>query len=117
MQSGTPIAPGEDILFLACTRPALWHGVPYEAAILNGVATAILFLILFNPAWLLVAPVMHYLIRQFISHDYNMFGILALWWDTKGRARNLAHWGGSSVSPLPIGPARKARDVRMMLDV
>jgi len=42
-----------------------------------------------------------------------MFATLRLWAETKGRARNKDRWGGSSVSPLPLRPARRAREVRI----
>lgn len=103
----------EDTLFLACTRPALWQGVPIEAASLNLMGTTILFIIMRNPFYMLVGVVVHYAIRAFIARDYNVFGVLRLWLETKGRARNLPRWGGSSVSPLPLRPARRAREVRV----
>jgi type IV secretion system protein VirB3 len=103
----------EDPLFLACTRPALWQGVPLEALAINGMATGIIFVLMSNPFYLLIGVVLHYTIRALVSHDYNMFNTLRLWTETKGRARNKDRWGGSSVSPLPLGPARKAREVRV----
>lgn len=102
-----------DPLFLACTRPAMWQGVPLEAACLNAMGTVIVFVIMKNPCYMLIGVVLHYVVRTFISRDYNVFGILRLWLDTKGRARNVARWGGSSISPLPLGPARAAREVRV----
>ncbi len=102
-----------DTLFLACTRPAMWQGVPVEAACINAMGTVIFFIIMKNPCYMLIGVVLHYVIRAFISKDYNIFGILRSWMDTKGRARNAARWGGSSVSPLPLGPARNAREVRI----
>ena len=103
----------EDTLFLACTRPAMWQGVPLEALAINGMATGIVFVLMSNPFYLLLGVVIHYTIRALISHDYNMFNTLRLWAETKGRARNKERWGGSSVSPLPLGPARKTREVRV----
>lgn len=103
----------EDTLFLACTRPAMWRGVPLEALALNGMVTSIVFVLMSNPFYMLIGVVVHYVLRALISHDYNMFRTLALWADTKGRARNKASWGGSSVSPLPLGPARRAREIRV----
>ena len=103
----------EDTLFLACTRPAMWQGVPIEAVCLNVMATTIFFIVMKNPCYMAIGIVVHYVVRAFISRDYNVFGVLRLWAETKGRARNTARWGGSSVSPLPLGPARKAREVRV----
>lgn len=103
----------EDMLFLACTRPAMWQGVPVVAVCINAMATTIFFIIMKNPFYMTVGVVMHYVIRAYISRDYNYFGILHLWLLTKGAARNSARWGGSSISPLPLGPARKPREVRI----
>ena len=103
----------QDPLFLACTRPAMWQGVPLQALAINGMATSIVFVLMSNPFYMLIGVVIHYTTRALISHDYNMFKTLALWLDTRGRARNMGHWGGSSVSPLPLGPARKPREVRV----
>lgn len=103
----------EDTLFLACTRPAMWQGVPLEALAINGMATGIVFVLMSNPFYLLIGLVIHYTTRALVSHDYNMFKTLRLWTETKGRARNKDRWGGSSVSPLPLGPARRAREVRV----
>lgn len=101
-----------DTLFLACTRPALWWGVPHEAAVLNGMATMVLFILVKNPLYLSFGVVLHYVARQLIAYDYNLFTVARLWFNTKARARNIAWWGGSSVSPLPTRPARKPGQVR-----
>ena len=103
----------EDTLFLACTRPAMWQGVPIEAVCINAMATTIFFILMKNPCYMVIGVIFHYVIRAFISHDYNVFGVARLWMDTKGRARNSALWGGSTVSPLPLGPARNPREVRI----
>jgi type IV secretion system protein VirB3 len=103
----------EDVLFLACTRPAMWQGVPLEALALNGMATGIIFVLMSNPFYMLVGVAVHYLVRAFISHDYNAFTTLRLWAETKGRARNKDRWGGSSVSPTPLRPARRVQEVRI----
>lgn len=103
----------EDILFLACTRPAMWRGVPIEAAAINGMATMIVFIMAGNPFYMLIGVLFHFIIRALISKDYNAFGVMNLWLKTKARATNRLAWGGSSVSPLHIGPARVAREVRI----
>lgn len=103
----------EDPLFLACTRPAMWRGVPLEAVAVNGMATSIVFILAGNPAWLLIGIVLHHALRVLVARDVHLFGTLRLWADTKARARNTGHWGGSSVSPLPLRAARSAREVRI----
>lgn len=103
----------EDPLFLACTRPAMWRGVPLEAVALIGMATTIVFVMMGNPLYLLVGVALHGAVRLVIVHDHNLFGLLRLWADTKARARNRDLWGGASVSPLPLGRPRQAREVRI----
>ncbi len=102
----------EDTLFLACTRPAMWQGVPVEAMGINMMATSIFFVLMGNPLYMLIGVVIHYTIRSFISKDYNFFTTIRLWSETKARARNTDLWGGSSVSPTPLRAARKPREVR-----
>ncbi|MBP2307504.1 type IV secretion system protein VirB3 [Azospirillum melinis] len=103
----------EDPLFLACTRPAMWRGVPLEAVAVNGMATSIVFVLAGNPAWLLIGVVLHHALRVLVARDVHLFGTLRLWADTKARARNTGYWGGSSVSPLPLRAARSTREVRI----
>jgi type IV secretion system protein VirB3 len=91
----------------------MWRGVPIEAVCLNLMATTTLFVMMKNPFYMTIGVVLHYATRAFVSRDYNVFGIWRVWLETKGRARNTANWGGSSVSPLPLGPARRAREVRV----
>jgi len=92
----------EDVLFLACTRPAMVAGVPMEAMGLNLIVSATVFLAAHSPAWLLVAPVLHVVFRAICKHDHNAFRVLWQFVETKGRSRNGRLWGGSSATPLPL---------------
>ncbi|MCC7266869.1 MAG: type IV secretion system protein VirB3 [Caulobacteraceae bacterium] len=92
----------EDMLFLACTRPATVAGVPMEAVGLNVMVTATIFLAAHSPAWLLIAPALHLVFRAICKHDHNAFRVLFMYVETKGRSRNGAAWGGSSATPLPL---------------
>lgn len=92
----------EDVLFLACTRPAMVAGVPMEAVGLNLIVSATVFLAANSPVWLLVAPVLHVVFRATCKHDHNAFRVLWMFVETKGRSRNGAAWGGSSATPLPL---------------
>ena len=103
----------EDVLFLACTRPAMWQGVPLEAVCLNAMGTVIFFVLMKNPFYMLIGVVGHYILRYLVREDYNLFTVARLWMETKGRSRHSAKWGGSSVSPLPLRPARSGREVRI----
>jgi type IV secretion system protein VirB3 len=97
-------------LFLACTRPALFLGVPMEAVALNVMATSVTFLATGSWRYLLVTPALHLVFRAVCKSDPNAFRVLYLFVETKGRARNGALWGGSSVSPLLL---RRRPDPRM----
>lgn len=92
----------EDILFLACTRPAMFLGVPMEAMGINMMLSATAFLAGHSLLYLLIAPAMHMVFRAVCKSDHNAFRVLWLYVETKGRARNGALWGGSSTTPLPL---------------
>jgi type IV secretion system protein VirB3 len=92
----------EETLFLACTRPAMVAGVPMEAMGLNIMVSATVFLAVGSPAYLLIAPALHLVFRAVCKHDHNAFRVLFLFVETKGRSRNSAVWGGSTLTPLPL---------------
>lgn len=96
----------EDVLFLACTRPALVMGVPMEAMGLNLTASAVAFLAGGSLLYLLSAPALHLVFRAICRSDPNAFRVLWLWLETRGRARNAALWGGSSPTPLSLRRSR-----------
>jgi len=98
----------EDVLFLACTRPAMVAGVPMEAMGINLILTATLVLAAHSPVYLITAAVIHLVFRAICKHDHNAFRVLWQFVETKGRARNRAIWGGSSMTPLPL--ARRFRE-------
>jgi type IV secretion system protein VirB3 len=92
----------EDVLFLACTRPAMVLGVPMEAVGINVILTAVAFLAGHSLLYLLIAPVFHVVFQAICKTDHNAFRVLWLYVETKGRSRNGAVWGGSSPTPLPL---------------
>jgi type IV secretion system protein VirB3 len=98
----TAAAIEEDILFLACTRPAMIAGVTMEAMGLNVMLTTILYITAGSIAYALVGVVFHFIFRTLVRHDHNMFRILISWIETRGRSRNATYWGGASLSPLRL---------------
>ena len=94
-------AVAEDVLFLACTRPAMVMGAPMEAVGINIIVSACAFLAAHSLLYLLVAPALHLVFRAVCRTDHNAFRVLFLFVQTKGRARTVAAWGGSSSPPLP----------------
>lgn len=91
----------EDVLLLACTRPALILGVPMEAMGVNLIVSTTAFLAGGSLLYLLTGPVLHLVFRAISKADPNAFRVLYLFVETKGRSRNGGLWGGSSTSPLP----------------
>ena len=91
----------EDVLFLACTRPAMVAGVPMEAMGVNLIVSACAFLAAHSLLYLLIAPALHLVFRAVCRTDHNAFRVLFLYVQTKGRARTAGLWGGSSCSALP----------------
>lgn len=109
--SGRDLEP--DTLFVACTRPAMIHGVPLEAFVVTGMGSMLVFMVAGNPFWLVLGVPIHLACQMACRHDYNIFRLISLWAKTKGRSLNKDVWGGSSVSPLPLLPARKPHEVRI----
>ncbi|WP_416799140.1 type IV secretion system protein VirB3 [Ciceribacter azotifigens] len=101
----------EDTLFIACTRPAMIAGVTMEAMGLNIMLTTILYIIAGSIAYLAVGLVFHLVFRALVKHDQNMFRILLVWVETRGRSRNGSYWGGASLSPLRLARRYDERDL------
>ena len=96
-------------LFLAVTRPALWAGIPIEAAVPILLAAACVLIGTNNPIYApITGAVMYALARLIVRQDVNAFRLLFLWGRTKAANRNRAFWGGSSYTPLTLkGITRK----------
>ncbi|AXJ97545.1 type IV secretion system protein VirB3 [Sphingomonas sp. FARSPH] len=96
-------------LFLAVTRPALWAGIPIEAAVPILLVSVIVLIGTNNPVYAGISgAVMYALARLVVRQDVNAFRLLFLWGRTKAANRNRAFWGGSSYTPLPLkGITRK----------
>jgi len=89
----------KNTLFLAVTRPALWAGIPIEAAVLLLITSASVLIESNSPVYAIS--------RMIVRHDVNAFRLLFLWGRTKAGNRNRAFWGGSSYSPLPLTGTRR----------
>lgn len=98
-----------DTLFLGLTRPALWAGIPIEAAVPILLVCAIVLIGTNNPIYAAVmAAVCYGLARLVVRQDVNAFRLMFLFFRTKAANRNRVFWGGSSYTPLPLkGIARK----------
>src|SRR3546814_5106908 len=90
-------------LVLAVTRPALFAGIPIEAAVVILLTSVITLIGTTNPVYgLVVAAVMFGISRLVVHHDVNAFRLIFLWGRTKAANRNRVFWGGSSYTPLPL---------------
>lgn len=90
-------------LFLAVTRPALFAGIPIEAAVVILLSSVIVLIGFNNPVYAaVIAAVLFGISRLIVRHDVNAFRLIFLWGRTKAANRNRAFWGGSSYTPLPL---------------
>lgn len=92
----------EDILFLACTRPAMISGVTMEAMALNVMGTSIIFIMSSNFLFMSIGFAVHFILREITKHDHNKFRVLFAWLNTRGKCKNTRKWGGATVSPLRL---------------
>lgn len=100
--------PLKNTLFLAVTRPALWAGIPIEAAVLLLTSSSSVLIWTNSPVYAAIVVAFGYSIsRLVVRRDVNAFRLLFLWGRTKLGNRNRAFWGGSSYSPLPLGGLRR----------
>ena len=107
MQDDTEILT-KNTLFLAVTRPALWAGIPIEAAVLLLISSASVLIWSNSPGYAALVVAFGYSIsRLIVRHDVNAFRLLFLWGRTKAGNRNRSFWGGSSYSPLPLSGLRR----------
>ena len=98
----------KNTLFLAVTRPALWAGIPIEAAVLLLISSASVLIWSNSPVYAALVVAFGYSIsRLIVRHDVNAFRLLFLWGRTKAGNRNRTFWGGSSYSPLPLAGLRR----------
>jgi len=100
--------PTKNTLFLAVTRPALWAGIPIEAAVLLLISSASVLIWSNSPLYAALVVAFGYSIsRLIVRHDVNAFRLLFLWGRTKLGNRNRAFWGGRSYSQLPLAGLRR----------
>jgi type IV secretion system protein VirB3 len=98
----------KNTLFLAVTRPALWAGIPIEAAVLLLIVSACVLIQSNSPVSAAIVAAFGYaMARLIVRHDVNAFRLLFLWGRTKLGNRNRSFWGGSSYSPLPLDGLRR----------
>ena len=83
----------KNVLFRGCTRPAMFLGVPYVPFFL-GAGGCLLMAMYFNLLFLLLIPVVIFVMRQMARRDEMIFRLLGLRWQFKFRVRNVKHHSG-----------------------
>jgi len=89
-----------DPLFVGLTRPTMVLGVQFEAFVINGMLTAIVFLATGNPLWLLVGLPIHGIAYVISLNEPRQFSLLFLWLTSKSKCRNRGYWKVNSYSPF-----------------
>ena len=97
----------DDPLFLACTRPIMFKGVPIEAVVFGLMITMIFFLLFKNPLVALLYIPLHTIFYVICIKDPKIFRLVTLWSRTKAKANTKAVWKCSSSSPFHKNKSKK----------
>jgi type IV secretion system protein VirB3 len=88
----------DDPLFLGLTRPTMIWGISYEALIVCLMASAVIFLAVGNPFYMLVYIPMHGVCYLVCLRDPRTFRLIVLWLNTKGKCNSKSRWGNVSTA-------------------
>lgn len=94
-------------LFRGCTRPAMFLGVPYMPFFIAS-GSCILLTFYFNMFFLVLLPIVIFVMRQMARRDEMIFRLLGLRWQFKLKARNHQHHSGMWVFSPNIYRGRPA---------
>ncbi|MFC6838714.1 type IV secretion system protein VirB3 [Xanthomonas theicola] len=83
----------KNVLFRGCTRPAMFLGVPYIPFFI-GAGGGLLMGIYFDLWFLLLIPVIIFIMQQMTKRDEMIFRMLGLRWLFRMRVCNLQRYGG-----------------------
>jgi type IV secretion system protein VirB3 len=90
----------EDPLYLACTRPALFGGVPIVGVVAAVGLPFLAFLVTaFLPMLIFILP-LFFGLREIVRNDANRLQVLLLGLRTRMSCHTRRHWGGATRSPL-----------------
>ncbi|WOE76742.1 type IV secretion system protein VirB3 [Alterisphingorhabdus coralli] len=90
-----------DTLYLALTRPALFLGVPLDAAMFIFPVAVLCLIWTGNPLIALaIGGALYFTARLITRRDYNQFRVLSLYLQTAVGNANKGYWKGSSYGPL-----------------
>jgi type IV secretion system protein VirB3 len=96
-------------LHVAATRPALLWGLPLQLASVFIVAFGMIAVVMHNLLYGAVLVPLWFAAGLLVRRDYNAVRVFGLWLRTSASAFDSHLWGGSSVSPLPVRPSKRAR--------
>jgi type IV secretion system protein VirB3 len=97
---GSLVARTVDTLFVACTRPSMRWGVPYEGFLANGlITTVVVMLFIQSPPGYLLGIGVHLVMRELCRTNPHFFFKWKLWGKTKARSTSGPIWGGSRLQP------------------
>lgn len=83
----------KNVLFRGCTRPAMFMGVPVVPFFI-GAGGSLLMSVYFGLQYLLLIPIVIFVMRQMARRDEMIFRLLGLNLQFKLRARNVRDHGG-----------------------
>jgi type IV secretion system protein VirB3 len=83
----------KNVLFRGCTRPAMFMGVPVVPFFI-GAGGSLLMAVYFGLQYLLLIPIVIFVMRQMARRDEMIFRLLGLNLQFKLRARNVRDHGG-----------------------
>lgn len=86
----------KNALFRGCTRPPMFMGVPYVPFFI-GAGACMLLALYFNLFFLLLLPVVVFIMRQMAKRDEMIFRLLGLRLQFRTRARNMRENDGAWV--------------------
>lgn len=104
-----------DTLFVACTRPATYLGVPFTAFIFELIAVTEVFVFsknLFALGW---AIPLHGIVYLICLKEPRIFELFILWGLTKFNGwlnTSILHWKANSYSPLALHVGRSLKNLR-----
>jgi len=100
----------KNVMFRGCTRPAMFMGVPYVPFFIGAGGTLLLAMYSGNLLFLLLLPVVIFVMRQMARRDEMIFRLLGLRLQFRLKVRNIREHDGLWVfSPNPYRkkPAEK----------
>jgi type IV secretion system protein VirB3 len=89
-----------DTLFVACTRPEMKWGVPWDGFRANFIFTVLIIGIGgLPPPAMLIGVLIHFAMRELCRTNPHFFHKWKIWFRTKAKSLSGDVWGGSRLQP------------------